>query len=576
MSLLLLLPSALAGRPSWEPPIRLIETYNLAVTTINDDRIEDALALIQPIVDAVPDCGRCQLTQAIALLRAGQPRAAQSILEPLSLLHDRPEVHTLRAVAAAALGEHERARDAAMRAVSQDPSSLPALRVLLAELLSLSEHLYAQQVLLLAHEHLDQPEAACLGVAYALSIDNLSGARGAMSQCRTASDPRLVQEHQLHLARSEGDLPALSRHAEALGLTALKDKADAADSLQSGATDAAAALLDRVLEENPDDADALLLRAWCHQAEGKTRDALLDLDRLTLLTDAPHLLPDGRLRALHSAAELRAEAAALRVMLLLDAGRLADARVTLQQQEESALTAAAAIRLRLETDGPAAAAAELERAVQEWPDAPRLVAVALQVAAEQPPSPALIRWLQDLQGSDPAWHMAALQHQQGAHRTCLALLAPLSEPRALILAHRCAAADGDLPGADRLWSALTEATVTPSTDATLRHAWLLGQAGEPERALSLLGGVSADGEQDTTLRSLMVSLSVDAGTLTSALELTSQGTITPEHRAHLARALFNAGRPQQGIREMSMACTELTDSLRLDCQVALGQMKATP
>ncbi|MDG1483128.1 MAG: tetratricopeptide repeat protein [Myxococcota bacterium] len=576
MSPLLLLASALAGRPHWEPPSGLIEAYNVSITAINDDRIEEALGLIQPILDEDPDCGRCQSTQAIALLRAGRPREAQSILEPLSLLHDRPEVHTLRAVAAAALGEHERARDAAMRAVNQDPSSRPALRVLLSELLHLSEHVYAQRVLQLAHQHLDQPEAACLGVAYALSIDNLPGARGAMSQCLYASDPRLILEHQLLLARSEGDLSALSRYAEALGLVALKAKADAASSLQSGAIEAAGALLDGVLEENPDDADALLLRARCRQAEGKTNGALLDLDHLKSLTDAPHLLPDGSLRQLHSPTDLRAEAGALRVMLLIDEGRLADARIILQQQEESPITAAASIRLHLAVDGAAAAAAELERAVQEWPDAPCLVAVALQISALQPPSPRLIRWIQGLQESDPAWHMAALQHRQGEHRACLALLAPLSEPRALTLSHRCAAGAGDLPEAERLWSALTEALATPDIDATMRHAWLLGQAGDPGRALSLLEGVSADGEQGTTLRSLTVSLSVDAGTLTSALEITSQGTITPEHRAHLARALYESGRPQQGIREMSMACTELTGSPRRDCQAALSQMKAAP
>ena len=576
VSLLLLLTSALATRPHWEPQSGLIDRYNIAVMAVNDGHIEDALELLQPILDEAPDCGHCQATQAIVLLRIGRAREAQAILEALSVPHDRPEVHTLRAVAAAALGEHERARDAAMRAVNQDPSTISALRVLLTELLHLGEYVYAQQVLLLAHKHLDQPEAACLGVAYALSVDNLSGARGAMSRCRSASDPRLILEHQLLLARTEGDLSALSRHAEALGLIALKAKADAASSLQSGAIDDARALLDGVLVENPDDADALLLRARCHQASGRANDALLDLDRIKTLTVSPHLLSDGRLRQLHSAAELQAEAGSLRIMLLLDEDRLADARIILQQQGVSHITAAASIRLRLEADSAAAAAAELERVALEWPDAPGLGEVALQIAEKPPPSPALLQWLQSLQDGEPAWHMAALQHRQGEDRSCLDLLVPLSAPRALTLAHRCAVSASDVPEADRMWSALQETTVTPSIDFTMRHAWLLGQAGEPDRALSMLEGLSAEGEQGTTLRSLTVSLSVDAGSLTSALEITSQGTITPEHRAHLARALYESGRPRQGIREMSTACTELTGPLRQDCQVALSQMKANP
>ncbi|MFT5684137.1 MAG: hypothetical protein ACI8RZ_005078 [Myxococcota bacterium] len=576
MSLLLFLATALAARPHWEPQSGMIESYNLVVMAISDNRPQDALALLAPILTEDPDCGRCQSAQAIALLRTDHADEALSIVEALSIPHDRPEVHTLRAVAASAVGDHGKARDAAMRSVNQDPASVAAQRVLLTELLILGEHEAAQRVLRLAHKHLDQPEAACLGVAYALAVDNLPGARGAMSQCRSAADPRLIQELELRLARTEGDLTALARHASALGLTALSDKADAARHLQAGEIDAARALLDGVLGETPDDVDALLLQAWCHQAEGATNDGLIDLDRIQDLTDAPHLLADGSLRQLHSPEDLRAQAGSLRIMLLLDDSRLEDARLILDRQGVNNVTAAASVRVLLKESGPEAAATQLDQIVQQWPDAPQLPRVALQIAETQPPSPALIGWIQSLQEREPTYRMAALQHHRGAHGSCLTLLAPLSDSRSLVLAHRCAVSDGATIEADRLLSMLQKSGVTPETDATLRHAWLLGEAGIPDRALTLLEGLSAEGEQALALRSLTVSLSVDAGSLKPALLAAQEGPITPEHRAHLARALYESGRPRQGIHQMATACAELDGPPRQDCHDALTQMKATP
>ncbi len=573
---LLLLPAALSARPSWEPQSGVTEGYNIAIMAITDSRPEDALALLEPVLAADPGCGLCQTAQAIALLRADRPGAALDVLDALATVHDRVEVHTLRAVAAAAIGEHETSRNAALRAANQDPSAVAAQRALLGAMLTLGEHEEAQRVLQLAHRHLAQPEAACLGVEYALAVDNLPGARGAMSLCRSAADPRLLQELELKLARAEGDLDAIARHAEALGLDALRDKARAAGLLQAGEIDAAVALLDAVLTDRADDSDALLLRALCSQARGATNDALLDLDRLKAHTDAPRLLPDGSLRQLHDQRTLLAQAGALRIMLLLDDGRAEDARIILDRQGVNDITAAAHARLLLVEAGAEVAAAELERLARQWPDAPQLPQVALQIAQTVPPSPALIGWIQSLREPQHAWRMAAIQHQRGANDSCLALLAPLSSSSALSLAWRCAVSADATDEADRLLAALQAAALPLEVEVLLRHAWLLGQSGAPDRGLTLLDGVIADEPTATALRGLQVTLAADAGDLSAALAVAAAGPIDPTHRTHLAGALYDAGHPRQAAEQLRIACPALSDADRRTCQSALTQLKEAP
>ena len=106
--LLFLTALALAARPRWAPQSGTTEPYNIAVLALTDSRPDEALALLAPILQEDPDCGLCQHTQAIALIRADRADEALPILGALSQTHDRPEVHTLRAVAAASVAVSKR------------------------------------------------------------------------------------------------------------------------------------------------------------------------------------------------------------------------------------------------------------------------------------------------------------------------------------------------------------------------------------------------------------------------------------------------------------------------------------
>mgnify|MGYP005677179073 FL=1 len=192
------------------------------------------------------------------------------------------------------------------------------------------------------------------------------------------------------------------------------------------------------------------------------------------------------MHSLDAPEHLQEQAGALRIMLLLDDGRTEDARIILDRQGVDAVTGAASVRLLLEEQGVDEATAALERIIQQWPDAPQLPQVALRLTAHQPPSPVLIGWVQSLPDREHAVVMAAQQHHQANHSACSALLAPLSDPRSLTLAHRCAVAESDLREADRLLEGLSRHSVTPDMETLLRHAWLHGDASSPGQGLSLI------------------------------------------------------------------------------------------
>lgn len=576
MSPILLATLALAARPRWAPSMAVTEGYNTAIMAIRDSHPEKALELLGPIVASDPDCGLCLQAQAIALIRSARTSEALVVLDRLAADHDRHEVHTLRAVSHAAAGDHQSARNAATRAVNQEPQSLAAQRALLDSMLKLEEQGEAQRVLKLAHKRLPQPEAACLAVEYALAVDNQPGAHGAMSQCRSAADPRLIQELELKLARTEGDLGAMINAAKALGLDTLVDKIQAAAWMRQGALTEAQALLDDVLSADPDDLDALLLRAQCHQARGEANDGLRDLDRLKDPSHNPRLMRDGSLRQFRSTDRILDTAGALRIVLLLDANRAEEARLILDREGISQITVAASLRLLLGEHGATEATAALGESIQRWPDAPQLPEVALLLTEGAPPSAAIIGWMQSLPDRKHAQTMAAQQHHHGRHASCLALLAPLNDPKSQVLAHRCATSAGNLDEANRRTAMAAENATPLNNDATMLHAWLMGRSGAPQEGQGLIDQITPTESEVLMHRSLRVWLAVEAGALESAIAAADEGALADAHRAHLASALHEAGHHRQARVQMQRACTELSADDLSACREALEQMKESP
>lgn len=559
-----------ARRPRWEPRPSVIADYNLAVEALNALAFAPAEQVLRSVIAQDPGCGLCRQTLAITLVRQERPDEALQLLGPLAEAHPkRPEVFSLISVAAIAAQHPEQARAAAAAAVALEPEDFAAQRSLLRALLAVPDLDAAQDAAEAARAALTPPEAACLEAEVKLAAVALAGVEPLLAACAELGDEALVGEMALKLARAQGDLAAVLRLARAQRLAPLMQKAQAAEHLQAGELHAAMQILDEELTRRPGDLDALLLRAWCWQALAQPAQAEQDLVRL--LSQPPTAFADerGRLFEMHSWRALRRRAMALYVTLLVDDDRAPEARRRLEAErptlgEGPALSAAEVTLLLAEGDAEGASLA-WEGATGRWDRSEALASVAIRLDGETPLSASGLVWLQSR--ADPGYtlQLATQRYHGGRYDGCQDALTPLlghPDPEvsrlALQLAHRCAVADEDLPSAQALLAQLAAVTGTPTDEAALRHAWLLGEAGQDDAALALLGRLSPPpGDARTQHRSLSVWLLTRQGRLDEAIALSESGDIEPAQLANLAVALYEDGQRSRARGLMQSACDQM-------------------
>ena len=574
------------GRARWAPRSTQVEAYNTAVQALESSAPGAAERLLRPALEADPGCGVCAYTLSLALVRQQRPEEALELLDTLRERHPRPEVLSLAAVAAVAAGRPEEAQASAARALALDPAAAPARQVLVQVLLLQGELEAAQQVADEALIHLPAPRAACLRAEVALARERLDEARAEVLACQALDDPQTRQEMALKLAQAEGDLETVLQLSGTLQQPALRSKAEAVRLLRADQPDAALPLLVQVLAQNPSDADALLLRALAFQAAGEPSRALNDLE--LLLDLAPAAVADryGGLSVLQGWRGLRRRASGLYVALLIEDGRLYEARAHLdaawQTEGDGAPLHAAEVRLRAAEGQPERALQALVAANARWPDDDALALAAVALDGSVPLPPELLAWLQVRPDPGPLLQLATQRYHDGLYAESAAALAPLRahpdpaiRQSVALLRHRCAVAAEDLPGAEGALEALRSAGAAPSAEALLRHAWLLGEAGRESAALAMLAelGLQTAAQQDQR-RSLQVWLLTRLGRLEEALALSGTGAVEPAQRADLAAALYEAGRHREARTLMQRACAELPEGPQADrCAQALSLMR---
>lgn len=580
---LFVISASLAARPHWAPYASEAADYNLAVEALDACAFKPAEEVLRDVIHRSPDCGLCRQALAITLVRQERPEEALQLLRPLAEDHpNQADVFSLMAVAARTANQPATAREAAVRAVTLQPAQLDAQRSLLSILLTEPDLDAAQAAVASANAHLQPAAQACLRAELLLSSGQVANAQRPLEAC-VAAHPQLGDELALKRAHAEGDLAAFRALVDAQHLAPLRSKSSAAVLLEAGDIPAAAAALDDALQQRPGDIDALLLRAWCRWLLGQPESAEQDLIRLLTQPPAAYTDEQGRLFVAHNWRALRRQGLSLYVTVLADSQRTDEARRRLSAERgalgEGPALAAADVVLLLAEGADEAAASAWAAAAGRWPASEALAAAAVRLDRAVALSADGLDWLSG--GASPAHllQLAEQRHQDGDHDGSMDALAQLGDHderavrhRALQLAHRSAVAAEDLPSAERLRQAMAADRCVLDAPAALRHAWLLGEAGEDAAALALLGGAGADAAATDQQRSLAVWLLTRTGQLSPAAALVAEGTVEAGQVANLAVALYADGQRQRGRAMMAEACARMDSDEAGQCAETLSQM----
>lgn len=575
--------ASLAARPHWEPYASEAQDYNLAVEALEACAFTPAEEVLREVIHRAPNCGLCQQTLAIALIRQGRSEEALQLLRVLAKRHpERADVFSLMTIAARTANQPDTARAAAVQAVALQPAQLDAQRSLLGILLTESDPEAAQAMLATAADHLQPAAHACLRAELRLSRGQVDGVQSLLDTC-VATYPALRDELALKQARAEGNLAAFQALVDAQNLVPLQAKSLAATYLEAGDPQAAVDALDEALQQRPSDLDALLLRAWCSWLLGNTEQAEQDLLRMLSQPPAAHADEQGRLFVEHNWQALRRQGLSLYVTLLADSQRTVEARRRLdtdrQSLGEGPALAAADVMLLLVEGETAAAAAAWAQAAARWPASEVLAVAAVRLDHVEALGVDGLAWLQGGASPTHLLQLAERRHQAGDYDSSMEALALLGDHedrsvrhQALRLAHRSAVAAEDLPSAELLRQAMAEDQCALDMRPALRHAWLLGEAGADAAALELLAGAQPGPTAEDQHRSLTVWLLTRTGQLSPAAVLVAEGPVEAGQVANLAVALYEGGQRQRGRALMAEACARMDIDNADSCAKTLSQM----
>lgn len=595
LAFVLAVAAAPSAEPTWEPrEERTIELYNAGIEKLNEGSYAAAEHRFRKAVAREPSCGIVHLALGeILFLQDQTAEAAERLVALAERFPERPQVYISLSRAAFAAQQFEQARDAGLRAVALQPHLLEAHRVLLAALVRIGDYAAAQEAVERARQELAHADAACLATRLAVEREQVEVAREALAACEQGGAPDLVSEARNQLAVLTGDASLVDDVANEFGAGSVTRRIHAYDLMESFRNREAEEVLTELLQDNPDDISARLLRATVRRNLGRDRAALRDLEAV-FETDTWIRVEGASLTGvLTRRAELEFldqvhRGAALLVTLHLEAGEMERARTVLERArsalEPGPRLALAEARIRRAEGDPTAAWQVMARALETWPGDRQLLQVASEWGVED--EAGMPESVREAASQAESWqtryNVAVGHHNAERFQRCLetaeSMVAAGTADEAgaslLELGYTCAARVEDLEALQAWWERYPDPAAAPAV-VRYEHTRLLYQAGQKPAALEVFETLDLQRtDLPPSTADLGVVLLAETGHLDRAAALAARPEVSPQNRAWLAQRLEEAGRVVDARVLASDACAAMEGDSRDDCEQYLEYLES--
>jgi len=264
-------------KPEWRPRTdAAIATYNRAVDSFNARDLEASAAGVSDALALEPGFGLAEHLRASVLLQGRNDEAIAALRGLAARFPHREEPWDTLAWALFAAQDFGAARAAAESGLAVRPDSIELQEELQFALVRLGLYDVALAQLAARRGRGDHPDLACLEVLVRVERGEMDEAVALMERC-AKGDPgrRAIAQSRIDGESSEADG---QRALEALGVAGASTIADAIDAFNADDYPAAIDFLTLALERFPDDPSLLVLRARAAHHDGRTDDALADLE----------------------------------------------------------------------------------------------------------------------------------------------------------------------------------------------------------------------------------------------------------------------------------------------------------
>lgn len=602
--LLLLATTATAAEPYPPQTQKGVDAYNQAVDLLDKSQLKPAEAKAKKCLKAEPDRGACTTLLAQAWARGGHLDEAVAALETVAAAHPTElEPAMVLSYALFSLQRFDEARAWSKRGLDLDPNDLQALSAHQMVLVRLGQYDEMLQLLDQARAGGARPEHDCLEAVVRLQKEHAPRARALLTSCRAATDPAFIANAEAALTAATGESTAGSAALVALlddEETALSRAIDAFNAHDFAGAEKQASVAIR----DPSTAtQGRVVRALARFELGQQAGALQDLDDALESGSWIDIHRSGVLTGILTkrseeflVAQLR-RGAAVRVLLLVDAGRLDDAEAALPAAREAfgddpeLLAAEAWLQVARGDAAAAWASATSALSVDAPPPMADRTASMLALHHLAAASPEQVAVLASRGSISTRFNLGAGMSNTGDVAGCLSILRPLTgtedsipqrlgEDRAAAnallplqarlngLAHNCATGAQDLDAAIALWPLLGPPAEVPSGNA-INHALLLLQAGRADAAWTALSESGAldrsEGQHLAAALQVAVGAAVDTKRWDDVAALASRPDTPPTTRLSAGTSLGAAGRKADAVRILKTTCRELAGEAKGIC-----------
>jgi tetratricopeptide (TPR) repeat protein len=539
--------SAWAG---WVPENKQVAGFNKAVTASEEDRFEDALAILDKAIAKQPSCGACRLFRGQLLLRLNQAEAAVEEGRWLVRKHgDQLGTHRLLSTAAFAAEQFDLALKEAAADVQRHPTDPDAWRNQINAARRTGDDALVDEATGRLAELTSPAAHACLTASIALERGRPSDAQRDAERC---DDPNMQGALRRQIARALGEDGAAVGESVGEGGEWVDQIALAGDALVVGDAARALRLATAASEAQPQSPTARLLIGRAQLALGEEEAALDAFE--SVLGDTPRIDITRRgffvgvttkrgeriyLNEVSSGIVLYTELLARRG----EEDRLQRGLDALETRwpELGAVEGAHALLVALRGD-PKRAWRRLDEALARHPSDDSLAAFVGSLAVRDPGglTPAARERLRQEGAAVSAYNAALQLHRDGHSGLCVEILGGIADNPSLTkprnqLRVQCAQATGDARIAEQ---AIADAGGVGAVDPAARYNQALArvQAGDAEAAAAILEGFTPEDP----------SLALQAANLW-ALSLAKTGRLAEAHAAASAPGVHESTRYNIGL-----------------------------
>jgi|GEM_PF-6069595 len=582
-------------RPMSNPAI---EVFNEGIEAFNNADPKEAEAKFRQVLEREPLCGMAMELLGRSLLRQQKPDDAIAVLTEATELFPRyPDPWAALSDAWFAKGDFDAALAVSERGLLERPDSVEILETLTSAAIRLGKYELALKRLRSRRLRGPDRNVECLEVLVRVEMEDLTAAQKSWAKCQLG-DPRLVLNAK---NRIEGEVDPdelkASRRMEAIGVDGAGDVGDAVAAYNQEEYVLASAILDKILAMHPEKIDARVIRARVREALDEPELALEDLELALQSEDWVQVSKSGAVsgvitkRGEEALLDGLMEGSALMVRLLAAKGRVEEARAQLARAREAfgdqPAFVAAESRIVLAEAGANrwSAMADLllahpdDRDVQldaadlvfeHGGEAPDAILHPLRRATEPT---ALFNVAAGL-GNAKRWtecvefsklHLARADQLQAAGGASEEAKAAFGQtPRTESLAYSCSLHGRRLGDARELLKRIGPSSV--SVDNASGHVVQLWDAKRYKEAWAVLVDTKLLDRDPAWSTPMAINLHVELGTLDQALFLAKTPHSRPGDQAYVSHNLYKAGRLDDALVLLEMACPKLEGEDKTDCE----------